>query len=172
MSRSIRLILLAIVLALPAVGALRVHAQDATPTPEVPPVLREVLVSADPLESPGEQLSLVRYTVQPGVRLPSHVHPGIQIASIQSGVLHYVVLEGQPIQVLRAARDGHPATTELLEPGHDTDLHPGDAVIETQDSVHYGENLGTEPVVILAATLLTEVLPAAIEVDVEPTATP
>jgi hypothetical protein len=41
-------------------------------------------------------------------------------------------------------------------------LRPGDAVIETEGNVHFGENRGTEPLVILAATLLEAGQPPSI----------
>jgi quercetin dioxygenase-like cupin family protein len=82
-----------------------------------------------------------------------HTHPGMQIAWIESGVLTYHVVSGGSIPVTRDNGAALP-TTELLGPGQTTELNPGDSVVEVDGVVHYGENLGPEPVVILASTLL------------------
>jgi hypothetical protein len=66
------------------------------------------------------------------------------------------------IRIERAASDGTPGPVEPLSAGQTTILRPGDAVIEVADAVHFGENLGTEPVVILASTLLEAAEPPSI----------
>lgn len=146
-------------------------AQDAgTPaaSPTAPPV-REVLVEASPADAEGQVLQLVRYDIPAGMVLPIHIHPGTQEAYIESGVLTYHALSGGVIPVTRA--DG---TQEELGPGDSTELHPGDTVVEMPGVVHYGENLGSEPVVILASTLLDPDQPASVVVTAEgsPVATP
>lgn len=125
---------------------------------------RIVLVEGSPEAANGQVLQLVRYDIPPGVVLAMHTHPGMQAAYIESGVLTYHVVSGGAIPVTRAAHDGTPEATELLEPGETTELHPGDAVVEVDGVVHYGENIGTEPVVILAATLLDPNQPPAVVV--------
>jgi len=67
--------------------------------------------------------------------------------------------------VLRAVIGGTPAPAETIQPGQTTQLQPGDAAVERPGAVHFGENLGEEPVVILAATLLSAGQPAAIPVS-------
>jgi hypothetical protein len=81
--------------------------------------------------------------------------------------LTYTVLSGE-IRVERAASNGTPGPVELLMAGETTVLRPGDAVIETEGMLHFGENLGSEPVVILAATLLEADQPPSI-VEATPT---
>ena len=124
--------------------------------------VREVLVEASPEAADGQVLQLVRYDIPPGMVLPMHTHPGMQLAWIESGVLTYHVVEGGSIPVGRAAHDGTPEATEMLAPGETTELHPGDSVSEIDGVVHYGENLGSEPVVILASTLLDPNEPASV----------
>lgn len=152
-----------------AIGA---FAQNATPEsgPATPPSVREALVTGLPVAAPGQQLQLVRTTIQPGVTLPAHIHPGMQIAWIESGVLHYVVGEGGEIPIRRANMEGSPEPAEMLGPGQETDLYPGDSVVETENVVHYGANLGDVPVVLWSALLLTEGAPIAEVVEI--TATP
>ena len=143
-------------------------AQSAIASPPAAPVVREILAQELPPAAPGQQLELVRYTIAPGSVLAVHVHPGVQLAWIESGELTYQVLKGEaPVTRQVGQQDGDRA--EVIAAGETTVLLPGDAIVEAPGVVHYGENLGTEPVVILAATLLTEGLPAAIPVNPEGT---
>jgi quercetin dioxygenase-like cupin family protein len=116
-------------------------------------VVRGVLVGATPASAPDQSLQLVRYVIQPGTVLPAHIHPGTQLAWIESGELTYTVVRGQ-IRVECSTVDGTPGPVEWVRSGETTVPRPGDAVIETEGNVHFGENRATEPVVILAATLL------------------
>lgn len=118
---------------------------------------RDVLVEASPADANGQVLQLVRYDIPAGVVLPQHTHPGTQEAYIESGVLTYHVVEGGTIPVTRA--DG---SADELGPGDSTQLHPGDTVVELPGVVHYGENIGPDTVVILAATLLDPDEPASV----------
>lgn len=132
----------------------------ATPTPSTG-VVRTVLVGATPVNEPDQSLQLVRYDIQPGTTLPAHIHPGTQIAWISEGDLSYYVVTGKA-RIERAGQNGTHGPIEYIEAGNHTVLHAGDSVIETQDMIHYGANLGDLPVVILAATLLEADEPAAI----------
>lgn len=130
---------------------------------------RIVLAQGSPEAANGQVLQLARYDIPRGVVLAMHTHPGMQIAWIESGVLTYHVVSGGSIPVTRAAHDGTPESTELLAPGESTELHPGDSVVEIDGVVHYGENIGADPVVILAATLLDPNQPPAIVVTTSAT---
>ena len=147
-------------------------AQDSA-TPAASPVaaaaVRDVLVESSPADADGQVMQLVRYDIPAGLVLPEHTHPGTQQAYIESGVLTYHVVTGGTLTVTRA--DG---TTEQLGPGQSTELHAGDTVVETANVVHYGENLGTEPVIILAADLLDPDEPASVlyTPEASPVATP
>lgn len=135
---------------------------------------REVLVQGSPENADGQVLQLVRYDIPAGVVLAKHTHPGMQAAYIESGILTYHVISGGSIPVTRAAHDGAPTTTEMIGPGESTELYPGDSAVEIDGVIHYGENLGTEPVIILAATLLDPNQPPAVVAPVEasPVASP
>lgn len=130
----------------------------------IPAVVREVLGQGLPPAAPGQALALVRYVIPPGTTLATHVHPGVQIASIASGRLTYTVLLGE-VPVTRATGAGTPGPTESIAAGGVTVLGPGDAVVENPGVVHFGRNDGAEPVVILAATLLAADQPPAIVVN-------
>lgn len=109
-------------------------------------VVRDVLDNdMTPPGAPDSTLSLVRYTIPAGAKLAPHVHPGVQMASIESGTLTYTVMSGTA-QVRRAGATTDKPTTIALG--------RGDAVTEAGNMVHFGENKTNAPVVILA-TLLT-----------------
>jgi quercetin dioxygenase-like cupin family protein len=148
--------------------------QDGTATvaaasPTAAPVVRELLGRGLPPAAPDQTLDLVRYTVAPGARLPIHVHPGMQVAWIESGELTYHVLAGE-VPVTRQVNQPIAAPQEIVAAGETTVLRPDDAIVETPGVVHFGENLGDEPVVIWAAMLIEDgQLPAII---VNPRGTP
>src|SRR5262245_24642473 len=72
----------------------------AAPAPTAPgttavAVLKQTLASeVDPPGAPGRTLTLMRYTIAPGAQLSPHIHPGVQLASIESGELTYTVISG------------------------------------------------------------------------------
>ena len=145
--------------------------QAASPSPEATPAtVREVLATGQPPAAPGQTLDLVRYIIPPGTTLAVHVHPGMQIAWVASGELTYHVLKGQ-VQIGRAANvsAGQPGSPKTLSAGESTILMPGDWVAEIPGAVHYGENLGSEPLILWAATLLDTGQPPAIPVNDEGT---
>ena len=146
---------------------------DAGAAPAVPPVVRDVLASGLPPFAPGHSLDLAQYTIAPGAVLPIHVHPGMQVAWVQSGELTYHVLKGEvPVgRATDAATPGVTTTSETVSAGQVTVLRPGDWVIESPGAVHFAENPGTEPVIIFAATLFEVGEPSAIEVNAEGTPT-
>jgi quercetin dioxygenase-like cupin family protein len=120
-------------------------------TASAEPVLREILAATeDPPGATGRTLTLARYTIQPGAKLPAHVHPGIQMAWIERGTLTYTIESGTA-QVRRAGTE----QPEPVEGPTTLALEAGDAVFELGDMVHFGENASAEPIVIFAA-LLTE----------------
>lgn len=136
-------------------------AQDtATPaaTPEATVgVVRDVLSSAEPESAPGEVLALVEYTIPAGAVLIVHTHPGVQMATVESGTLTYHVIENGSAPVTRA--DG---TEEIIGPDESTTFLVGDSWVEPEGMVHYGENLTDEPVVLMVASLFAADEPAAI----------
>lgn len=113
-------------------------------------VAKEVLgTDPAPPGAPGRTLTLIRYTIAPGAKLSPHIHPGVQLAHIESGTLTYTVETGTAT-VTRAG-----GGTEQLTGPTTTTLGPGDTVVEHDGMVHFGANDTEQPVVILA-TLLTE----------------
>lgn len=117
-------------------------------------VTREVLRAGHPINAPGEVLELVRYTIAPGTQLPTHTHPGMQVAYVESGELTYTVVVGN-VEVQRTATAGTPGPVDVVKSGEATVIHTGDSFVEVQGLVHNGRSTGTEPLVILVASLLT-----------------
>jgi quercetin dioxygenase-like cupin family protein len=157
-------------LALVAGGSV-VAAQEASPTPDGygGELVKEVLAEDSHVEgAPGETLSLTRYIIPAGAVLPVHYHPGVQMASVEQGVLTYHVVHGQ-LPVTRA--DG---TMETIVSGQTIELAEGDTWIEPQGMIHYAENRTDGDVILISTALLDSDEPATILVDVSatPVATP
>ncbi|MGH2550849.1 MAG: cupin domain-containing protein, partial [Thermomicrobiales bacterium] len=123
-----------------------------------------VLASTESDEAPGEEFALSRYTIAPGAILPVHTHPGVQVTTIESGTLTYHVVADGEVVVTRA--DG---TKETFGPGSTIELTAGDALVEPEGMVHYGENLTSEPIVLISASLFEEGAPASTIVEATPT---
>lgn len=132
---------------------------SADPSVSLPPVVRAVLGSAQPADAPEDALELVRYTIQPSTALAPHRHPGTQLALIESGTLTYTVIEGE-VTVHQA--DGG---SRVIGPGETGRIAAGEWIVEDETIVHYGANEGSEPVVILASSLLEADEPPAIPVE-------
>jgi quercetin dioxygenase-like cupin family protein len=112
-------------------------------------VQKDVLATeADPPGGEGSTLTLIRYTIAPGAQLSPHIHPGVQLARIESGTLTYTVIDGTAT-VTRAG-----GATEAVTGPTTVSLVTGDSVAENDGMVHFGANETAEPVVIIA-TLLT-----------------
>jgi quercetin dioxygenase-like cupin family protein len=137
------------------------HAQNTGAT-------REVLVTGKPAAAPGKLLQLQRVTIPAHVKLPVHVHPGMQAAWIASGTLHYTIVRGEA-QITRAPVNGTPSPTESFTDGSETDLRPGDSVVETEGLIHFAENRTDAPVEIFIASLLTAGMPGTQPVDMSAT---
>jgi quercetin dioxygenase-like cupin family protein len=120
---------------------------------------RVELATARPTNAPGQQLYLQEVTIPGGVTLQKHIHEGTQIASVRSGTLTYVIESGSTL-VTRA--DG---TEEQFTGPTTIELQTGDSLVESEELVHYGQNLGDETVVVTLAVLLREGAPLATTVD-------
>lgn len=133
------------------------HSQEPSPTStQTQTVQREVLASGHPDDAAGKVLALVRYTIPAGAKLPPHIHPGMQVVTVESGTLTYTVVEGRAL-IQRAN-----GQEETLAAGQTTRLMAGDALTEPGGMVHFGENQTADRVVLLSASLLDTQKPAAI----------
>lgn len=140
--------------ALVATSALFVSCGSNDDATDAEPVFREILGQTDgPPGAPDQRLSLVRYTIAPGAQLAPHVHPGIQMASIVSGVLTYRVVAGTATVQRQVDASGVPETVDEIIGPADTILYAGDTILEVASMQHFGSNQTNAPVVILAALL-------------------
>ncbi len=72
------------------------------------------------------EVTVLRITVPPGVRLPLHEHPVINSGVLLRGELTVITTEGKTLH-----------------------LHAGDAIVEVVNKWHYGKNEGSEPAEII-----------------------
>lgn len=72
------------------------------------------------------QVTILRITVPPGVRLPLHHHPVINAGVLLEGRLRVVAADGQVLE-----------------------LKAGDPIVEMVGTPHYGQNVGTVPATIV-----------------------
>lgn len=129
----------------------------ATPAATPAAVVREVINEGMPTAAEGQVLQLVRYHIPANISLPIHIHPGMQVALVESGTLTYTVVEGSVKYVRANGEEG------VLKAGETTEFLPGDSLVEPQGMIHYGENLTDEPVVLLVSSLFdADVAPSSL----------
>ncbi len=128
-------------------------------------ITSEILDRAALVTVANPELSLGRVTVMPGAVLPVHYHPGSQIGIVVQGELTYTVLTGE----IEWYRGDDPARErQLIGPGETVVVRPGDALVESPESIHQGRNNGAVPLVIYLSTLFPTNAPGAIIVEATP----
>jgi quercetin dioxygenase-like cupin family protein len=137
-------------------------AQHATPEASAPvSITSEVLGRAAPVPVEDPELSLGRVTVMPGAVLPVHYHPGTQIGVVVQGELTYTVYTGEIAWFRGDDPTGEP---QMIGSGETVVVRPGDALVESPESVHQGRNNSGAPLVIYVSTLFPSGAPRAIVV--------
>jgi quercetin dioxygenase-like cupin family protein len=135
-------------------------AQHATPEASTPIAnTSEVLGRAAPVTVENPELSLGRVTVMPGAVLPVHYHPGTQIGVVVQGELTYTVFMGEVEWHRSDDATGQP---RRIGPGETVVVRPGDALVETPESIHQGRNNGAVPLIIYLSTLFPIDAPRAV----------
>jgi hypothetical protein len=142
-------------------GTPTLNAERGTTGGTIAPVTREVLGQSPSAEAPGHDQYLMRVTIQGGVKLPTHHHPGSQVSRIEEGELTYTLVSGSA----EIARNGASAPTEEVKAPTVVILRAGDTVYENEMLVHHGENKGTNRVVVLMSAVLESGEPVSINVD-------
>jgi quercetin dioxygenase-like cupin family protein len=141
-------------------------AQHASPEAGTPvAIASEVLGRAVPVSVENPELALGRVTVMPGAVLPVHYHPGTQIGVVVQGELTYTVFTGQ-IDWYRG--DDPTGEPHQIGPGETVIVRPGDALVESPESIHQGRNSSSVPLVIYLSTLFPTDAPRAILVEATP----
>ena len=149
-------------LAILAFGSVVVKSQEiSSPNTYTKSVNREVLASGYPTQDQKQILELVRYTIAPRTKLPTHTHPGMQIERVEAGTLTYTVVEGEA--KVTKAND----TELILQKGKTMQLTVGDSLVESAGMVHYGENQTNKPIILLSASLFNANQPKAILINPE-----
>ncbi|WP_375506449.1 cupin domain-containing protein [uncultured Nostoc sp.] len=144
-------------LAILAFGTVTVNSQEtSSPNTYTQSVKREILASGYPTGDQKQILELVRYTIAPRTRLPTHTHPGMQIERVEAGTLTYTVVQGEA-KVTKAN-----GTELILKKGKTIQLTVGDSLGEPALMIHYAENQTTKPVILLSASLFNVNQPKAI----------
>jgi quercetin dioxygenase-like cupin family protein len=157
-----RKVVLIVVAALAASAFLVANALPA-PHGSPPQPERVDLATAMPSFAPGYRLSLTREILPAGASFAPHRHPGMQVAYITAGTLHFTVFRGI-VKVYRGKADSSQTVVRSISAGETGLIRPGEWIVETPGVWHQGANDGTRRVVILVATLLRAKEPAAIPV--------
>ena len=138
-------------------------AADAADANRTPGAIIEELGIAVPDAARGQELSLLRLTVPPGGTIAPLQHPGTRVAWIVSGELAYSVMAGEvALDRYGAVGGASGIQTEAITAGQEVILRAGNSIVEGPDALHASRNIGTEPVVILLATLFDAGQPRSI----------
>lgn len=140
-------------------------AQEGTPTADTAAPIGgaaiEILDSGVPAGVPGQALSFVRITFEPGGYFAAHGHPGTQIWYIDAGTLSTTIQEGTA-RLTRAPIGGTPTPAEQLAPGDEVTMLEGDTLFFDHDLVHTVRNEGDEATVLLISAILAADQPPVI----------
>jgi len=130
----------------------------------IPPVSRVILGSGLPAAAQGQELSMRRVTFGPKASIPGEVHPGMQVIYVVSGHVDIQVLGGAMF-VRRVQPDGSMGPPEEVHAGPTPiRLGPGDSAVETETLVLHPSNPDSEPLVIMAASLLQAGKPQSVPI--------
>ena len=168
--------LVAIALLLGARGTLgqTPMASPMTGTPSADPmagITSETLGSGVPSAAPDQAFELARVTFAPDATIPLHTNPGSQLVSVLSGELTLTAIQAGGQMMRSSASDGTPVPA-TVEPGASIVLHAGEGFFFPQGTVHLLHNAGTEPAVIMVATLFAADQPDLVWTNEQGTPTP
>lgn len=108
----------------------------------------EVLGTFAPSQGNGHALVFMRLTMEPGVTIPAHHHPGAVIVVVQSGLFGTKFVQGDGT-IVRFAN----GTTEVVDAGAEATLDPGDS-LSYEGAMHTMRNDGPDPLILLVSALL------------------
>jgi len=163
-SRRYLLIASVLLMGLLTMPALRANAQ-ADPLAGVTVV---GLGAVQPAVAPGETLQLLQLTLDPGVTIAMHHHPGPVIITVVSG--QFTTSFAESSAVITRAGAAADATPEPVDSGEEYVLNPGDTVAYDANTMgHVMKNAGTEPLVLMASVLFETGQPGFIFEEATPT---
>ena len=129
-------------------ATLAISATSDPPAPKYNSLARVV----NPIGAQGRALGLSRVVIQPGAKIPLHLHQGTQLGYIQSGTLTYTVEAGKA-KVMSGPGDAG-KLVRWIKAGQTARVKAGQWLIEQPSNHHRAANKGKEPVVILLSNLL------------------
>ncbi|MDF2758351.1 MAG: Cupin domain, partial [Thermomicrobiales bacterium] len=135
-------------------------------------ITSETLCSGVPSATPGQTFELARVTFAPQATIPLHTNPGAQLVSALSGELTLMATQARGQLMRPAAPSGTPAPPAAVDPGASIVLHPGEGFFFPHGTVHLLHNAGTEPAVIMVATLFAADQPDLVRSNEQGTPTP
>jgi hypothetical protein len=149
-----------------SVMSARVHAGGATLPPAqiavhaiAPGVTAEVFAAAPSALAPGQTVYNVRFVYQPGAALTPRGEPGTTVLGVVSGLLDWRLQSGAA-HVERAAASFSPGQTDdLIIPGSDVVLGPGDAISYESDTVAITRAAGDTAAVVAGSLVLKSDVP-------------
>jgi quercetin dioxygenase-like cupin family protein len=100
---------------------------------------------------PDRMLLLLRVTMEPGVVIPAHAHPGPVALYVDSGRFGTEFFEGEGT-VSRAGTEATPDAAITMAPGDNLTMEPGDHLFY-DGAVHTMRNDGDDELVLLISAL-------------------
>jgi quercetin dioxygenase-like cupin family protein len=143
----------------------------STPSADMAGITSETLGSGVPSAAPGQSFELATVTFAPDATIPFHTNPGSQLVSVLSGELTLTAIQAGGQLMRASALEGTPIPAPV-EPGASIVLHVGDGFFFPQGTVHLLHNAGTEPAVIMVATLFAADQPDLVWTNDQGTPTP
>lgn len=107
----------------------------------------ETLASVSLTEDSGSRLVLVRITLDPGSTIRDHTHSGPAVFTVISGTLTADLVRG-------SATVDRGGVGQAVETGKLTNLSDGDSITFAPNAGERIENLGNEPLLLVASLLL------------------
>ena len=107
----------------------------------------QMLGKTDPASAEGQSLVLVRAYFGVGGGIGAHTHPGTLVVAVESGQFGVTLEEdgAMGMAIMRVGGVGTPPAEEMLMPGEEVVLNPGDWFVET-GMAHSARTVGEEPV--------------------------
>ncbi len=117
-----------------------------------------------PVGGEDKNLLLVRIIFGVDGSIGEHTHPGMLIATIESGMLGFTHMDEGEMSITRAATADTEASQETVSHGEEVTLNPGDYFGET-GMVHTARNMSDEPTTVLLSVLIDAGQPLTICTD-------
>ncbi len=115
------------------------------------------LASGSPKLVPGYSLLLLRMTVEAGVEIPAHTHPGPVALYVEQGSFGTAFVEGSGT-VTQAGTEATPTAAITLNAGDDTTMEVGDHLFY-DGATHTMRNDGSDQVILLISALFDDSKP-------------